>query len=255
MGRCDRRVLGKGAHMYTNHGLLLAVFPLLLVLGCPDTTDTDRNTDLVLKSPDEAIMHYFDGITKNDVKTILEACAIDEVSENFNFALFAESMDRVDFFSALSPANYPFYSDINRAYLSSQILSEVKMLCFSLLSCEDVEIVSPMDSGRASRFMKETDPARLSSLKIQRICFPIKSVENSVIYLERAGRQAKLNAADEATERLVLFLFEESYYYVGFSLLRYGQSWKIKRQSCMNTSFYGTAQKTTKEEFEDTINE
>ncbi|NIO21383.1 MAG: hypothetical protein GTN76_11760, partial [Candidatus Aenigmarchaeota archaeon] len=190
--------------MFTKHGLLLALCPLILVLGCSRKTDEDRRKEIAFKSPDDAIVHYFDGMVKNDIRTILEACAINEVGENFKYDLFSERRGAMTFVATLSPTNYPFYTEINRASLSSRILSEVRMFCFSLLSSEQVNgiSISPVDSERVNRFIREIDPGRLSNLKIERICFPVKYLENDARYLERAGKIARENGADEATERL-----------------------------------------------------
>ncbi len=239
---------------------LSCVFSVILTIGCSKADDTDKRkaNAPTFKAPNEAITHYFDGIAKNDVDKILEACAIKEVGENFKYEFLAERLNMMNFAVTLSPANYSFYSEINKADLSSRILSQVKLLCFSLLSSEEVNgtAIFPADSERVNRFVGEINPRRLSDLKIEKISFPLKHLENDANYLEHAMAMAKQNGADESTERLVLFSFGRNYYCIGFCLLRYGQNWKIENQSSSlgGTPIFGTAQKTTIEEFENKLN-
>ena len=66
---------------------------------------------------------------------------------------------------------------------------------------------------------------------------------NDARYLENAARLASIYGADESTERVALFSFEGNYYYLGFTLLRYGDNWKISSQTSplAGTSALGTA--------------
>ena len=75
-------------------------------------------------------------------------------------------------------------------------------------------------------------------------------------YQRNSARLAEIYGADESTERVVLFSFRSSYYYVGFTLLRYGENWKISSQTSpmANVSALGVPEKTTKQEFESMIN-
>lgn len=81
----------------------------------------------------------------------------------------------------------------------------------------------------------------------------------ALVYHERNqenwNRTAAYYGADELTERVVLLLFEGDYYYVGFTLLRYGENWKISNASSAlgNTNPLGAPQKITEEEFAELI--
>ncbi|MEZ4679649.1 MAG: hypothetical protein R2932_36060 [Caldilineaceae bacterium] len=57
------------------------------------------------------------------------------------------------------------------------------------------------------------------------------------------------------TERIALFAFEGNHYYVGFTLLRYGESWQISSQHSPlgSTDPLGTPTPTTVEEFESMV--
>ncbi len=240
---------------------VLILFLALFAGGCARkesalTDSREQLADVSLKTPEEAVTHYLGGVAQNDVRKILQASAINEMGGNFKFALYAERL-RVINPTYLSPAEYPLYAEINKAQLSSQILNQVKNLSYSLLSGEKMEGgIIQADAERVSRFIKDVDPQRLSKLEIKKIDLPNKKVMAEAGYLENAARVAKGYGADESTERVVLFSFEQNYYYLGFTLLRYGTNWKIANQvsQLAGTSVLGAAQGITEAEFERIIN-
>ena len=245
---------------------ILIMFPVLFTVNCSKinttrTTSTaqapDQAIDVAFKTPEEAITYYLDGVARNDIPKILQACAINEIGSKFKFDLYNERLGAMNL-QYLSPADYPFYSEINKMYLSSQILNQVKNLSYSLLSSEKVDgsPIYPANAERVNRFIKDVDPQKLSKLEIKKISPPNKTVMNDARYLERAAKIAGGYGADESTERLALFSFEQNYYYLGFTLLRFGENWKISDQVApiANTDPLGTPKKTTAEDFENMIN-
>jgi PBP1b-binding outer membrane lipoprotein LpoB len=234
----------------------ISILILFLALFTADCSRTDT-TRVAFKTPEEAITYYLDGVAQNDIRKILQACAINEIGGNFKFDLYAERLGAWNPTENLSPTDYPFYSEINKTYLSSQILKQVKNLSYSLLSNEKLDgSTFKADAERVNRFIKDIDPQRLSKLEIKKISLSNKTVMNEARYQENSAKIARSFGADELTERLVLFSFEQNYYYVGFTLLRYGANWKISDQvsGIGNTFSNGAAQKTTEEKFESVIN-
>lgn len=238
--------------------LIVIILSLLISLACGFSSNEQlQKTDVTFKTPEEAINYYFEGLTQADTHKILGACAIDEMSEKFNFDLYSE---RVGFLSitTLSPTRYPLYVELNKTELSGEILKRVKVFNYSLLSNEEVHKGTPIltDAERTNNFIKDVNPSRLSKIEIQKIEMPSKEFMNSPKYLEDAAKIAGIYGADESTERVVLFSFEDGYYYVGFILLRYGESWKISSQIAplANTSPLGAAEKTTIAEFDAMFN-
>jgi hypothetical protein len=236
---------------------VLILFLALFAAGCSKNRDSaltgsDQAADVTLKTPEEAVTHYLGGVAQGDVRKILQACAVNEMGGNFKFAYHAERLSAMTP-TYLSPAEYPFYAEINKAHLASQILSQVKHLAYSLLSDEEMEgSIIQADAERVGRFVKDVDPQRLSKLEIKRISPPNQKVMSDPKYQENAAKIASTFAADESTERVALFSFEQKYYYLGFTLIRYGASWKIANQvsQLAGTSAFGTARQTTEEEFE-----
>jgi hypothetical protein len=130
----------------------------------------------------------------------------------------------------------------------------VKIFAYSLLSTQDIDYsqMTMMDVDTAVSFMKEVDPSRLANLEVQEIHLSNARIMNEARYQEIALKIASVYGADDSTERLALFTFEQNDYMLGFTLLQYGETWKISSLSSpiANTSELGGAGKTTKEEFE-----
>ena len=235
---------------------VLILFLALFAGGCAKKesalTGSDQTAGVTFKTPEEAVTSYLEGVARGDVRKILQASAINEMGGNFKFAYYAERLGVMNP-TYLAPAEYPLYAEINKAQLSSQILNQVKSLAFSLLSGELMEgTMIQADAERVSRFIKDVDPQGLSKLEIRKISLPNKPVMGDAKYMENAAKVAKGYGADESTERLALISFGQNYYYVGFTLLRYGAGWKIANQvsPLAGTSALGAAQQTTEEEFE-----
>ena len=211
---------------------------------------------LTLASPEEAIGLYFDGIVSHNLQMTLQACAIEEMATHFDLT---QSVDRLGGMMnpalSLAPADYPFYVEINRQKLSSNIANQVNMLALSLLSGEAVSATPlfDVDANRVDAFVGAVDPARLAAIRVAQIRLPDAEVMQNPAYLESTARSGAVLGADEATERVVLFAFEDKMYFVGFTLLRYGDRWKISSQSSPlgNTDPLGTPIETTEEEFSD----
>jgi hypothetical protein len=200
-------------------------------------------------------------MAQGDIHKILRACAVEEMSEKFNFDLYSEMLGGMLLPTlSLSPSDYPLYIETNKLQLSSQISNQVKIFTYSLLSSEEVvdgNVLTDLDSERIAKFMNDVDPARLSGLKVEKIELASKKIMKEAKYLEHADKIAHVYGADESTERIALFLFEQNYYYLGFTLLRYGENWKINSQTSAlaNINPLGAPQKINVEEFESITNE
>lgn len=205
-------------------------------------------------TPDEAVREYMAGIAAADAERILGASAIDEMAEDHRFAA---SVDRLQAFMPhlmLAPAEYPFYVEVNRAQRADEVMSQVLMFAYGLLSGEAIDgsPIVPVDRAWAEDFVARVDPARLAGIEVKDTRFPRPDLESSERYLETAAALASTYSADELTERLVLFSFEGQTYSLGFTLLRYGDDWLVSAQSSPigGTSTLGTATPMSVEEYE-----
>ena len=74
--------------MHKQQIFILIVFLALIAVGCSGTGTTvtapDQASNVVFKTPEEAITSYLEGVAQSDFHKISQACAINEMSENSN---------------------------------------------------------------------------------------------------------------------------------------------------------------------------
>ena len=219
----------------------------------PRVAATDQTNNVSFPTPEDAITAYMTGLAQNDTDQLLRACAIDEMSRQFDFAGYTDRLQAMLLVTALSPAEYPFYAAINQQQLSAQLLNQAKNFAFALLSAETVDgrPITDVTPERVAQFIKAVDPTRLAQIHIEQIGAPSPTLLEGARYQETATKMAAIYGATASTERVVLFTFDEKYYMLGFTLLRYGDTWKISSQTSplSNTSALGTPEQTTVAEF------
>lgn len=205
-------------------------------------------------TPESTISEYLAGVASQDIERILSAAAIDETSEGFDFASTVDRMGAFIPFAMLAPSEFPFYVDINRVKQRDNILRQVQVLAYALLSGEEIDgrPIRPVDAFWVASFVLRVDPARLADIEVVDIQPSDPTFMADPRYLELTNENARQMGADEMTERVVLFSFDGELYDLGFTLLRYGDEWKISRQSSALSGIdpLGTARPTTLEEFE-----
>ena len=210
-------------------------------------------TTTVRATPEDAVRQYMAGVAANDINRVLDACAIDEVAAHFQFDLEAVRLQAIVPTTFLLPSGYQFYAGLNRYGQAYQIFNEVRGLAYSLLSSQPVDqVIAPVTADQAQQLVKDLDPSRLAGLTVVSIKFPIATLATDAHALSNFAAQAKVYGADELTERLALFQLNGQYYDVGFTLVRYGNDWKVMNQisNLANTSATGAAQPTTQGNFE-----
>ncbi len=240
--------------------LILVVYFTLLALGmaqviptlAQSATETGAAT---FKTPEDAITTFFEGITQADIEKIYSACAIDETGENFKFDLTIERLGALMPTTSLAPSNSPLFVQINKDTTKSRIAMQVKLFAFSLLSSEPIDLstATVMDGDAARKFAQDVDPSRLSGVKLLKVGLPGKDIMSNERYIANAKRSAATVGADESTERVALFSFEGSDYMLGFTLLRFGDNWKIYTVSSpiANTSALGIAVQMSEADFDE----
>jgi hypothetical protein len=207
-------------------------------------------------TPEDAITHYLNGVAQNDVGMILAATAFDAASEGYDFAYEVDRLAGLNLAQFLSPPNTKFYADINRVRVAAQILQQVKMLSYRLLA-GDIDALATtyaqVDADTVTALLESLDPARLADLQVVEI--GSQPLTTDPFYSEIAARKAKVYGAGDFTERVALVEFEENDYIVGFSLLRYGDDWRVLDQSSplAGLSPLGIPETSTKEGFESMI--
>ena len=219
-------------------------------------TSGDQDNAAVFSTPEDAIAWYIEGLAQADTDRILQACAVEEISQNFRLDEYSEWVGSFAT-SMYSHSDYPFWAQIGRAEVSATVLRQVKMLAYSLLSSERLGEDGAVFLGDEAEetmggFIRDIDPARLSGLEVEMIAPADRASMSGQRYLDYVTEAARCYGADEATDRVALLSIEGKYYYAGFYLLRYGANWKIAGSSSLvNTEPPGWAQETTVEEFEE----
>ncbi|MFN8465669.1 MAG: hypothetical protein U0X20_08975 [Caldilineaceae bacterium] len=132
-------------------------------------------------------------------------------------------------------------------------MSQVRNLAYSLLSAETVDgsIIANPGAERVQAFVTDVDPSRLAGIELVQIGAPSPDLLSSTRYQDNAAKQAAIYGADELTERVGLLSFEGKDYLLGFTVVRYGDGWKVMNQTSnlAGTSALGTVEPTTPDEF------
>ena len=222
--------------------------------GLPSPSTSGQPGSIAFVTPEDAVRAYLAGVAGASTAGLLGASAIAELAAGYRFDLNAERLGVFSFPTDLAPAEYPFFADVDQARQAARILGQVQLLAYSLLSSEPIDEspVVPVDKARVEAFARSVDPARLSGLSVVDVRFPDATFAHNAKYLANAAARAAVYGADELTERLALVSFEGNLYEIGFTLVRYGDDWKVLTQSSAlaNTSGLGTAKPTTLEEFD-----
>lgn len=234
--------------------LLIVVLCLaLLIAPVSGLFAQDPAGDIAFATPEDAIAHFFEGLIQGDLGTILQSSAIDEMSENFAFDLYVDRLRAFMPIQSFAPADYPLYVEINRAEITARLSTQVKLLSYSLLAGDEIELdrTTIMELEGAQNLVLQVDPSRLAQLEVIEVSLPNPTAMSSDRYKENMLRLAVTYGADEATERVALVSFEDNDYLLGFSFLRYSDNWKISslNSPLAGTTVLGAATLTTREEF------
>jgi hypothetical protein len=205
-------------------------------------------------TPEDAVIAYVAGIAEGDADSILAATAVDEMAAGFDFQAQAERLNALMLVTGLAPAEYPLFAESNRYQQAALILGQVRNLVYGLLSDEEIDgaVIAPADPERVGAFVAAVDPARLAGLSVVDVRLPDPEHTTSERYLATVAEAAAVYGADEMVERLGLVELDGTTYGVGFTLLRYGDTWGVSSQSSVmsGTSPLGVAEPMTQQEFD-----
>ena len=210
-------------------------------------------------TPEAVVRTYLSGVADADLEAIFAVTAVDAYGDGFRFdqlvdwrRAFTPTLDP-------SPPDHALYRELNRLMQEEAIGRKVTLLVYSLLSSEhrSDQGIGPWpirvdDESWAPSFAAEVDPSRAAHLEIADIRFPDASLEDHPRWLESAERLARILGADDLTQRLALVSLDDQLFDVGFTLVRYGDVWKVLDQTASlgNTDSWGAAHPTTLEDFE-----
>lgn len=205
--------------------LALALCCLLMAFSPAAAQETSS-----FPTPEDAIRHFVDGLTQGNLQTMLEACAVNQQAQGYDFA---GMMDRLKAFlpaTQPAPSEYGLFQDMNRATIQATLVTQMRTMVYSFFVPEVADGTTLyVGEGRetAEKFIQAVDPAQLQALTIVRIDPPNKAILETERNMQNFVRQAATYGAQERTERVILYDLNGAAFCGGFSLLRYGDSWFI----------------------------
>ena len=214
----------------------------------------DEQGALGYSTPEEAVRAYLAAFALADAEAILDTVAIDEVAERSRFDLLVEQVGAFSPLFQTAPSEYDFYVEMNRAAHTDEVLRQARNLAYSLLTDVDLDAMTgDLDRAWAEDFVARVDPSRLDALTIVDVRTPDPERISSTFTQVLLARSAKSVGADEQTERVALVIFGRDTYAIGFTVVRYGDEWKVLRQSSTfaGTSPGGAARAITADEFDE----
>ena len=198
-------------------------------------------------TPEAAVQHFVKRLAADDLDGAMQAFHIEEVLARVDVTLKARMKD------PSTPSKYRTFARVARINVMAQFASETRRFVYGLLLDEMEDQLTETSDANIDRFIRAVDPARLTAVRIVRIDQPLPSITTSAAAIGRAKERAAKVGAEEWTERIALFQLDGKYYRGGFTLLRYGNTWRIGQLQ----SIYGDVglhdspvRKTTPQEYE-----
>ena len=204
----------------------------------------------IFSKPEDAIRHFVASLSENDLQKALQACAVEEYAEGYDFAGMVDRMKTLLPMQQMAPSEYGLFAQMNKISAMGTLVSQMKMMIYSFFVPE-VKEGKPMYVGGSledgNKFAEAVDPGKLKNLKLLRIDPPRQDILNSKLNVENFTKTAVLCGAQEMTERIVLYELDGRLFLGGFGLLRYADGWKIQRlnSNLAGLSAMGTVEETT----------
>ncbi len=204
----------------------------------------------VFSKPEDAINHFVAALSENDLQKALQACAVEEYAQGYDFAGMMDRMKSFMPIQQMAPSEYGLFAEMNRITAMGMLVNQMKMMVYSFFVPEVKEGITMYVGGgadEAKKFAEAVDPGKLKNLKLLRIDPPMQNILYSEKNIESFQKVAKFYGAQDMTERIVLYELDGKIYLGGFGLLRYGDGWKIQRlySNLAGSSVAGTVDETT----------
>ena len=209
--------------------------------------DISKYPEKNFETPEAAIKHFIERLAANDLEGALESCNINEM-DRFDYKAYTKRLQATILYSSPAPSKPFLFTQINRVSQIANIARQVKFMLYSLLTDVSKEELSTtiynQDEAKVSAFVEKCNTTELYGLTVVKINLP-----TPIINTERARKNfiemARVYGADDATERIVLYKLNESYYWGGMHLLKYEKYWRIDslNSNFANQNAFGFLQK------------
>lgn len=172
-------------------------------------------------TPEAAVQHFVKRLAADDLDDAMQAFSIDEVLARLDGNLDTRMNDQS------TPSKYRTLARVARICVMAEIASATRRFVYGFLLDEMEDKLTVASDANIDRFIQMVDPARLKAVRIVRIDQPAPTVMNSAAAVNSAKAHAAKVGAEERTERIALFQLDGTYYQGGFTLFRYGNTWRI----------------------------
>jgi hypothetical protein len=218
--------------MLTNKQIAAIILSIACATNLVSATPSETPSDKVFtfpeknfETPEAAIKHFVERLAANDLAGAFEACVINE-GDSINYEAYYKNKKIMSPLLSLSSSQYPIFAQINRISILASLSHQVKMMLYSLTSDINIEELMNLDEKKILSFIDSSDPRKISGLTIVKMKLPA-AIMNSDEARKEAMEWAKSYGADDSTERIVLYKLNETYYWGGIYLLKYGKYWRI----------------------------
>jgi hypothetical protein len=204
-------------------------------------------------TPEAAVQQFVKSLAADDFDGAMQAFQLDDVlarAEATVKALLAGAA------GSAAPSNRGALVRLTTINVVAEFAKMTRRFVYGLLLADQAEQATDATDANIDAFIRAVDPGRLRAMQIVRIDPPLLSQMASAEGIALARRQAATLRADESTERIALFQLDGNYYRGGFTLLRYGNAWRISELQSIygNTSLRtDPVPKTTLEEYKELV--
>jgi len=199
----------------------------------PETTPVAGPEATSFATPEAVVEHFVKSVAADDLDATMQAFAIDDQATHFDFAIQARRLGEYDPTSMDAPARYKMYVRTNAFAAMDHAAGRVVAFVTAFL-IDPAEIArleeGPRDADAAARAMatlQGMDSNKLRGLKLVRVDVPHKPLMSKADVLQLLKEQGSVWGAQTMTERIALLQLADQHYICGFSILKYGRSWRI----------------------------
>lgn len=185
-------------------------------------------------TPEEALENLVIGLNTAQADTIVSSFAPERFAAGFDFVAWSKRALILQPGRSLMPSDHDLYRDMNAFQRTADSLAQVKMLIYTMISAEpdaarELLVIRDEDGEQSEAFAGSVDPAKLEGLTIERtVEVPAAGSPIEARAEEIHAAQAKVFAADEIREFMVLYRLGDETFEGGFTAARFGDAWSIE---------------------------
>ena len=207
-------------------------------------------------TPEDAVRYYITAVAENDLDKAMSVTAIDQMASAYDFTQNAHQTNSIYPRNMQAPSDYDLYKQINKMTISGELSSQIKGFIYSFLydgSLQEPNVVESDDD--ITEFISAVNPAYIKELSVVRIDAPYPQIMETEDVQKSLKSRADLYGADKATEMIALIKMNNTHYWAGFSLLKYGNGWKISSMQSyiVNQPATGAATEVTEDAYKNMV--